>query len=143
MKSNANGPLSVTGRKPFNRTQISQRFRRLSTQPLAEDLDPDLQKVFSHHPEECNCFLCDQYNEYHHVQRVDFIKQAVRNAIHGTGNQSMADFFPPQLRDKWLASNGRTGTPTPTKDKHQLSQGIFEFKEFIDQQQTTSAKGNQ
>lgn len=132
------GTRTVTGRRPFTKDQISQRFRRLNIQPLAEDLDPNLQTPFTAHPDECTCNACDQNEDYRLGKALDLLKQTVRSEIYASGIQSLANHFPQEWLNQWLEADRPNKPGVREKDKHQLSNSIQAFKHYIDNLLTAS-----
>ncbi len=101
MKQSIRGQRVPNWHKPLPKHEFSQRYRRLSQAPLAEDLDTEAE---GDHGMDCCCRSCyDGEEHYDFAYKPDLIKQEIRNCIWRENSDNLQSLIPATV---WEAFGG-------------------------------------
>ncbi|MBK9448730.1 MAG: PcfJ domain-containing protein [Bacteroidetes bacterium] len=135
MKQSIRGQRVPNWHKPLPKHEFSQRYRRLSQAPLAEDLDTEAE---AHHGIDCCCRVCyDGEDHYDFAYKPDLIKQEIRNCIWRENSDNLQSLIPATVWDRLGAVKNHGGSTTPQlrKDRipsEELALELLKFATFFD-----------
>ncbi|MEY3443765.1 MAG: hypothetical protein RLZZ519_2046, partial [Bacteroidota bacterium] len=135
MKQSIRGQRVPNWHKPLQKHEFSQRYRRLSQAPLAEDLDTDAE---GHHGRDCCCRSCYD-GEYHFdfAYKPDLVKQEIRNCIWRESSDNLQSLIPATVWERLGAVKNHPDSTTPQlrKDRirsEELAIELLKFATFFD-----------